>query len=140
MPDPVGVPDITASGATGLKDEMQYLGRIKLAPIEYLGRTIELDHWADWFFHIFMEVDKSSPYYGKAPRRLASAYAGTAVYDNWVFEDPKVKNPDIWHRGIPTEPERVGPSAGKFCMNTKKGPGYCDTISADSLPQSLREA
>jgi len=138
MPDPVGVPDITASSAKTLAN-MQYMGRIKLAPIEYLDgkRTVELDHWANWFFHIFMETNKSSPYYGKAPRRLASAYAGTAVYDNWVMEDPTIKNPDIWHRGIPTSPERVGPSKGKFCMDTKKVGDYCSSISADTFPQSL---
>merc|ERR1712060_18654 len=144
MPDPVGVPNVAAAvmpnkdghEATKLAD-MQYMGRIKLAPIEYLGRTVELDHWANWFFHIFMETNKSSPYYGKAPRRLASAYAGTAVYDNWVMEDPKIKNPDIWHRGIPTSPERVGPSAGKFCLDTKKVGDYCATIAADTFLQSL---
>merc|ERR1712094_15806 len=80
MSDPVGVPDITASAANGLNN-MEYMGRIKLTPIEYLNRTVELDHWANWFFHIFMETDSTSPYYRKAPRRLASAYAGTAVYD-----------------------------------------------------------
>merc|ERR1712146_436578 len=36
------------------------------------------------------DVDKSVPHYGKAPRRLASAYAGTAVYNNWVLADPKI--------------------------------------------------
>lgn len=133
MPDPVGVPDISASTATGL-NHMQYMGRIKLAPIEYLGRTVELDHWADWFFHIFMEVDKTSPYYGKAPRRLASAYAGTAVYDNWMFEDPKIKNPDIWYRGIPTSPMRVGPAAGPMCFDTTKVGKYCANVTQSTFP------
>lgn len=141
MPDPVGVPNIAAAvmpnkdghHATKLAD-MEYMGRIKLAPIEYLGRTVELDHWANWFFHIFMEVNKTSPFYAKAPRRLASAYAGMAVYDNWVFEDPKIKNPDIWYRGIPTTPEKVGPSAGKYCMDTQKVGKYCGTISQKTFP------
>merc|ERR1719331_1271154 len=78
MPDPVGMAN------------MQYMGRIKLPQLEYLNVPIELDHWANWFFHIFMDTNKSVPHYGKGPSRLASAYAGTAVYDNWKFEDPNV--------------------------------------------------
>jgi len=132
MPDPVGVPDITASWAKGLAN-MQYMGRIKLPELEYLKTPIELDHWADWFFHIFMDTNKSVPHYGKAPSRLASAYAGTAVYANWVMEDPAIKDPEIWRKGIPTSPERVGPDHGKFCMNTKKDP-MCDDISQKTFP------
>jgi len=132
MPDPVGVPDVTASMATGLAN-MQYLGRIKLPEIEYLKVPMELDHWADWFFHIFMEVNSSSPYYKKAPRRLASAYAGTAVYDNWIFEDPKIKDPTVWYRGIPTTPEKVGPSAGKTCMDTHHA-AICANITQTTFP------
>jgi len=132
MPDPVGVPDIEASWADGLAN-MQYMGRIKLPELEYLKVPIELDHWASWFFHIFMDTNTSVPHYGKAPSRLASAYAGTAVYNNWVFEDPKVKDPDVWRRGIPTTPERVGPSAGKYCMDTKKSP-MCSNISQSTFP------
>eukprot|EP00421_Protoceratium_reticulatum_P073764 CAMPEP_0168426358 /NCGR_PEP_ID=MMETSP0228-20121227/35796_1 /TAXON_ID=133427 /ORGANISM="Protoceratium reticulatum, Strain CCCM 535 (=CCMP 1889)" /LENGTH=50 /DNA_ID=CAMNT_0008440375 /DNA_START=1 /DNA_END=150 /DNA_ORIENTATION=+ len=49
--------------------------------------------------------------YGKAPKRLASAYAGMAAYSNWIVGDPAEKDPEIWRRGIPTSPERVGPSA-----------------------------
>merc|ERR1711976_842564 len=132
MPDPVGVPDISASWAKGLA-HMQYMGRIKLPELEYLKVPIELDHWANWFFHIFMDTNKSKPHYGKAPSRLASAYAGTAVYDNWVFEDPKLKDPDVWRRGIPTTPEKVGPSAGKYCMDTKKSE-MCSNISQATFP------
>jgi len=132
IPDPVGVPDITATEATGL-DHMEYLGRIKLDPIEYQNETVELDHWADWFFHIFMETDKSAPAYGKAPRRLGSAYAGMAVYSNWVMEDPALKDPDVWRRGIPTSPEIVGPDHGKFCLNPKKVEA-CNNISQSTFP------
>jgi len=143
MADPVGVPNIAAAAmpnkdnkpGTGTKlGDMEYMGRIKIAPIEYLGRTVELDHWANWFFHIFMETNTTSPFYGKAPRRLGSAYAGLAVYDNWVFEDPKIKNPDIWYRGIPTTKEKVGPSKGKYCMDTKKIGKYCGTVSQQTFP------
>merc|ERR1711976_800852 len=42
MPDPVGVPDISASWAKGLAN-MQYMGRIKLPELEYLKVPIELD-------------------------------------------------------------------------------------------------
>merc|ERR1712203_1027037 len=94
---------------------------------------IELDHWANWFFHIFMDTNKSMPHYGKAPSRLSSAYAGTAVYANWIMEDPKIRDPDVWHRGIPTEPEKVGPSKGKFCMDTHKDP-MCADISQSTFP------
>lgn len=132
MPDPVGVPDTQAAFATGLAN-MEYMGRIKLPELEYLKTPIELDHWAWWFFHIFMDTNKSVPHYGKAPSRLASAYAGTAVYDNWIMEDPKIKDPDVWHRGIPTHPQKVGPSHGKFCMDTHKTP-ICSNISQQTFP------
>lgn len=132
IPDPVGVPDIAGSWAKGM-GEMQYMGRIKLPELEYLKTPIEVDHWATWFFHIFMDVNASMPHFGKAPSRLASAYAGTAVYANWVFEDPKLRDPEVWHRGIPTSPQRVGPDAGKFCMDTKKVP-FCANISQISFP------
>merc|ERR1712137_747489 len=132
MPDPVGVPDIQASWAHGLA-EMQYMGRIKLPKLEYLEVPIELDHWASWFFHIFMDTNTSMPHYAKAPSRLASAYAGTAVYNNWIMEDPKIRDPEVWHRGIPTKPMAVGPSKGQFCMNAKKLP-FCDGISQATFP------
>merc|ERR1712232_1489916 len=132
IPDPVGVPDIKASWATGLA-EMQYMGRIKLPELEYLKTPIELDHWASWFFHIFMDTNTSMPHYAKAPSRLASAYAGTAVYNNWIMEDPKIKDPEVWHRGIPTEPMKVGPNRGQFCMNAKKLP-FCDGVSQLPFP------
>merc|ERR1719258_995079 len=61
MPDPVGVPDTQAiAPAVGLAN-MQYMGRIKLPNLEYLNVPIELDHWANWFFHIFMDTNKSVP-------------------------------------------------------------------------------
>lgn len=132
MPDPVGVPDISASWAPGLS-EMQYMGRIRLPNLEYLNTPIELDHWASWFFHIFMDTNTSMPHYGKAPSRLASAYAGTAVYANWIMEDPKIRDPEVWFRGIPTSPERVGPSHGKYCMDTHKAP-ICSNISQSTFP------
>eukprot|EP00933_Yihiella_yeosuensis_P050950 TRINITY_DN4875_c1_g2_i2.p1 TRINITY_DN4875_c1_g2~~TRINITY_DN4875_c1_g2_i2.p1 ORF type:complete len:556 (-),score=148.98 TRINITY_DN4875_c1_g2_i2:400-2067(-) len=132
MPDPVGVPDTQAAFAHGL-NEMQYMGRIRLPELEYLKVPIELDHWANWFFHIYMDTNTSQPHYGKAPSRLSSAYAGTAVYANWIMEDPKIRDPDVWHRGIPTEPEKVGPSKGKFCMDTHKDP-MCADISQSTFP------
>jgi len=132
MPDPVGVPDISATFAKGL-DNMKYMGRIKLPQLEYLNTPIELDHWASWFFHIFMDTNTSMPHYGKAPSRLASAYAGTAVYANWVMEDPKIKDPEVWRRGIPTSPMLVGPSKGKYCMDTKHTE-MCANISQNTFP------
>lgn len=132
MPDPVGVPDIQGSWAKGMQG-MQYMGRIKLPELEYLKKPIELDHYASWFFHIFMDTNKSTPWYGKAPSRLASAYAGTAVYDNWVMEDPKIADPTVWHREIPTSPERVGPAKGKMCFNTKKA-DICENITQSTFP------
>jgi hypothetical protein len=139
MPDPVGVPDTQSfAPAVGLAN-MQYMGRIKLPELEYLKVPIELDHWANWFFHIFMDTNKSVPHYGKAPSRLASAYAGTAVYANWVFEDPKIKDPDVWRRGIPTSPERVGPDHGKYCMDTHKA-AICSNISQSTFPPAPEPA
>merc|ERR1711971_602138 len=100
---------------------------------EYDGSTVEVDHWYLWFFHVFMDVNTASPYYGKAPKRLASAYAGTAVYDNWVFADPKIADPTIWNRGIPTSPMKVGPDKGKYCINPKKI-SMCDNITVGTFP------
>merc|ERR1712159_380396 len=74
------------------------MGRIRIQ-IEYEDREVELDHWANWFFHIFMETNTSAPFYGQAPKRLASAYAGMAVYSNWVIGDPKVGRPNVWNDG-----------------------------------------
>mmetsp|Transcript_156013 Transcript_156013/g.500289 ORF Transcript_156013/g.500289 Transcript_156013/m.500289 type:complete len:197 (-) Transcript_156013:190-780(-) len=132
IPDPVGVPDISASSATGMAN-MDYMGRIKLPKPEYLDVSIEFDHFANWFFHIFMDTNKSMPHYGKAPSRLASAYAGTAVYNNWIMGDPKIKDPEVWHRGIPTSPMKVGPDAGKFCLDAKKV-DFCANISQSTFP------
>merc|ERR1719262_1740575 len=109
------------------------MGRIKLPELEYLKTPIELDHWANWFFHIFMDVNTSMPHYAQAPSRLASAYAGTAVYANWVMEDPKIADPTVWKRGIPTSPERVGPDKGKYCMDTQHSP-ICSNISQETFP------
>ena len=39
----------------------------------------------------------------------------------------------MWRRGIPTSPERVGPSKGKFCMDTKKS-FICSNISQSTFP------
>jgi len=139
MPDPVGVPDTQAFAPAEGMDKMQYMGRIKLPELEYLKKPIELDHWANWFFHIFMDTNKSVPHYGQAPSRLASAYAGLAVYDNWVMEDPKIKDPEVWRRGIPTHPERVGPSHGLYCMDTHKSP-ICANISQSTFPPAPEPA
>jgi len=133
MPDPVGVPDISSIAPGDGLGHMQYMGRIKLPQLEYLNTPIELDHWANWFFHVFMDTNKSVPHYGKGPSRLGSAYAGTAVYANWKFEDPKISDPEVWTRGIPTKPERVGPDHGKFCMDTHKSP-ICSNISQTTFP------
>lgn len=130
--DPVGVPDVHHSRTDGL-DEMQYFGRINITLSEYDGSSVVVDHWANWFFHVFMEVDKSVPHYGKAPKRLASAYAGTATYENWDLKDPKIKDPTVWYRGIPVHPERVGPDHGKFCMNPQKL-DMCNNISTTTFP------
>lgn len=133
MPDPVGVPDTQSFAPAIGMSKMEYLGRIRLPNLEYLNVPIELDHWANWFFHIFMDTNNSVPHYGRAPSRLASAYAGTAVYANWKFEDPKVSDPTVWYRGIPTSPQKFGPSKGQFCMDTHKTP-ICSNISQSTFP------
>lgn len=133
--DPVGVPDVHHERTKGL-DQMQYMGRINISLIEVDAKNppvYTVDHWANWFFHVFMNVDKTDPAFGKAPRRLASAYAGTATYDNWKFEDPKIADPTVWFRGIPKHPEKVGPDHGKFCMNPQNI-SMCDNISEDTFP------
>lgn len=134
--DPVGVPDTIHARTDGVipeDSEMQYLGRINLTLAEVDGSTVLVDHWANWFFHIFMDVDPNVPHYGRAPRRLASAYAGEATYDNWVFADPAIADPTVWNRGIPTHPMKVGPDHGKFCLNPTKVP-MCGNISQATFP------
>lgn len=118
VPDPVGFPDFSASRKDGLAN-LEYLGRLKLAPIEYLGRTVTMDHYANWFFHVFMEVNETAPNYGKSPIRLASAYAGTAVYQDWIFADPEITHPGIFGADIPTTPAQGDffASHGRYCLN-----------------------
>merc|ERR1711953_423146 len=99
MPDPVGVPDISASWAKGMAG-MQYMGRIKLPELEYIKVPIELDHWANWFFHIFMDTNKSAPHYGEAPTRISDnteggAKNGFSVYGRWQFGDPAIADPTV---------------------------------------------
>jgi hypothetical protein len=115
IPDPVGIPDVSATRKDGLAN-LEYLGRLKLAPIEYLGRTVTLDHYANWFFHVFMEVNETAPNYGKSPIRLASAYAGTAVYENWKFEDPEIAHPGIFTADVPTT-RATNDAFGRYCLN-----------------------
>jgi hypothetical protein len=140
--DPVGVPDVHHQRSQGLdQDDMEYLGRINLTLSEWDGRTVTLDHWANWFFHVFMAVDETvaGEHFGKAPERLASAYAGTACYQNWNLTDPKLADPTVWFRGIPKSPERVGPSHGKYCMNPSKL-DICNNISQTSFPPAPEAA
>jgi hypothetical protein len=139
--DPVGVPDVHHHRSDGLdQDNMQYLGRINLTLSEWDGRIITVDHWYNWFFHVFMEIDPAvGAHFGKAPVRLASAYAGTACYENWNLTDPALADPTVWYRGIPKSPERVGPSHGKFCMNPKNI-SICNNISQTSFPPAPEPA
>lgn len=139
--DPVGVPDVQHTRTDGLVPEsgMEYLGRINLTLSEYDGSTIVVDHWANWFFHVFMDVDKSIPNYGKAPARLASAYAGTACYKNWTMGDPTKLDAKVWKNGIPESPERVGPDHGKYCMNPQKI-DMCNNISQTTFPPAPEPA
>jgi hypothetical protein len=132
--DPVGMPDETTTRKPGM-GEFQYVGRIVLEISEYDGRLVEVDHWYQWFFHIFMDVNRSSPFYGKVPVRISSGYSGTATYGphSWVLADPKIADPTVWTRGIPTRPMWVGPDAGKFCLNPKKI-DMCADISQHTFP------
>merc|ERR1712166_875824 len=58
--DPVGVPDVHHLRTDGLdEDNMQYLGRINLTLSEWDGRTVTVDHWYNWFFHVYMAVDET---------------------------------------------------------------------------------
>merc|ERR1712166_1364031 len=94
--DPVGVPDVHHVRTDGLdEDNMQYLGRINLTLSEWDGRTVTVDHWYNWFFHVYMAVDETvaGEHFGKAPERLSSAYAGTACYQNWNLTDPTLAIP-----------------------------------------------
>ena len=81
VPDPVGVPKYDS-----FKDAT-YMGRIKLEPIEFLNKTVIVDHYSKWFFHLFVDAEKGSETYG-LPLRFYSPYAGFAVYHTWILKDP----------------------------------------------------
>merc|ERR1719215_634912 len=114
VPDPVGMPDVTATRKAGL-DDLTYLGRAEIG-VEYINKTVVVEHYANWFFHVFMSTDTEDPAYGKAPIRLASAYAGTAVYQDWIFADPEVTHPGIFTVDVPTHSAPF-PMFGEFCLN-----------------------
>jgi hypothetical protein len=44
--DVVGVP------STQTLQNLQYMGRIRLPRLEFADYPVELDHWANWFFHV----------------------------------------------------------------------------------------
>jgi len=128
--DIVGVPIFQAMGP-GHMQNWQYMGRIRLPELEFVGGAIELDHWANWFFHIFMDTNKSSPHYGKAPSRISDnmdvpGKNGFSVYGQWDFGDPASVDPNVWHRGLPAEEEEA-------CPNTDDSP-ECVHISQSTFP------
>ena len=54
------------------------MGRINIK-MEYSGEYVELDHWANWFFHIFMGTDKNHYTYAKAPQVGNGTVTGTGA-------------------------------------------------------------
>lgn len=142
--DPVGMVDAPAATLPGLAD-MTYKGRI-LIDLEYDEELpgvypdyVEMDHWVTYFFHIFMRTDNpEDPLFGMVPIRLASAYAGFAVYHNWTLADPTTvpnfavdvggaADSNVWSRGIPTGDDVIDQGAGppwtwgKYCNNAQAG-------------------
>lgn len=136
--DPVGMVDVPATTVPALAG-MKYAGRV-LLDLEYdeeLGGLypdyVEMDHYVTYFFHIFMRTDNpTDPNFGKYPIRLASAYAGFAVYYNWKVGDPAtnfndaldIVDTDVWSRGVPD------PALGQS-IEMPNGPpwtwgGYCN--------------
>jgi len=105
VPDPVGVPQFDAFA------DATYMGRIKLEPIEYLNKTVIVDHYSKWFFHLFVDATKGSQTYG-LPIRFYSPYAGFAVYHTWILEDPIKIKYDVWNASLPSSPNK--------CMNPQK--------------------
>merc|ERR1712039_388585 len=109
---------------------LQYMGRIRLPELEFLGGEVELDHWANWFFHIFMNTNTSAPDYGRGPIRVSDSLAGPAntgliVYANWTLEDPAIEDPTIWYRGLP--------DGDAVCANLGAS-NICDNISQSTFP------
>jgi hypothetical protein len=142
--DPVGMVDVPATQVPGLAD-MKYAGRI-LIDLEYDDELnglypdlVEMDHWVTYFFHIFMRTDnKDDALHGKVPIRLASAYAGFAVYFDWKLGNPAnftndavdvggALDVDVWNRGIPEgddlieRPNGAPWTWGKYCNNAQNG-------------------
>lgn len=127
--DVVGIPTFETM------KNLQYLGRIRLCELEFAGGAIELDHWANWFFHIFMDTNKTAPHYRRAPSRLSDSMdgpqkTGFSVYGRWVFGDPAVKDPDVWRRGVPTASQAA---KGARCLNPG-GVLPCQDISQSTFP------
>merc|ERR1712226_1802702 len=83
------------------------------------NRSITVDHYAKWFFHVFVDADKSSPTYTQI-MRFYSPYAGFAVYHGWEFESPSIKFPTVWNDTLPEK----GPTK---CMNPQNAPDICDS-------------
>jgi len=123
--------DIVGVPTTQSMKHLQYMGRIRLPELEFLGGEVVLDHWANWFFHFFMDTNKSAPHYGKAPSRISDSTGGPAktgfsVYGRWEIGDPAIADPTVWHHGLPTENARS-------CKNMYGQP-ECDNIFQATFP------
>merc|ERR1712146_201217 len=113
------------------------MGRIRLPDLEFLGGLRELDHWANWFFHIFMDTNASAPHYSKAPSRISDSSSGApktgfSVYGRWSFSNPVLEDPTIWYRGLPTG-SNMSDSVSSKCVNAD-GSHVCENVSQSSFP------
>jgi hypothetical protein len=113
VPDPVGVPRFDAFA------DATYMGRVKLDQIEYLNKTVIVDHYSKWFFHLFVDAEKGSETYG-LPLRFYSPYAGFAVYHTWILEDPEKIKWNVWNDSLPATVDK--------CMNPQKDP-VCNSFN-----------
>ena len=118
--DVVGVPTLQHL------QHLEYKGRIRLPELEFVGGSVVLDHWANWFFHIFMDTNRTSPHFGRAPTRISDSSPGLqktgfSVYGEWRFGDPALRDPDIWRRDLPAGPPGcANPDRNAVCVNISR--------------------
>jgi len=75
---------------------LNYLGRVKLAPIDG-GERGEMiaDHYMKWAFHFLVDADPGSMSYGM-PLRLYGNQGVRFVYSNWTTYDPRTDAPNLF--------------------------------------------
>jgi len=75
--DPYDAESLPADGGG-----LAYLGRVRVTLDDGLGRVAVADHYMKWAFHLLVDADEASPYFGK-PLRLYGPYGVRQVLRDW---------------------------------------------------------